>query len=154
MLKRNPQNNKYFESVPEGASLISAGDGLYRLADTELLKRLARIRLEIEMDNKKEDFRLIPLTQGKFTVVDAEDYERLSRHKWCAAKNRENFYAHRYRDGTIVNMHREIMGAPKGVVCDHKNHDCLDNRKSNLRLCTNAQNQYNKKAKKRVRIEV
>ncbi len=148
MLNRNSENNTYFESLPDGASLISAGDGLYRLADTELLKRLARIRLEMEMENKKEDFRLIPLTQGKFTVVDAEDYERLSRHKWCAAKNGENFYAHRYKDGTIVCMHREIMGAPKGVVCDHKNHDCLDNRKSNLRLCTNAQNQYNKKAKK------
>ena len=93
-----------------------------------------------------EDFILIPLTQGQFAIVDAEDYEWLSRHKWCAAKSRDNFYAHRFGDGTIVNMHREIMRAPKGVICDHKNHNGLDNRKSNLRLCTSAQNQYNKRA--------
>ena len=95
-----------------------------------------------------EDFRLIPLTQGKFAIVDAEDYGWLSKHKWCAAKSRETFYAHRFREGTIVGMHREIMRAPKGVVCDHKNHNCLDNRKNNLRLCTSAQNQYNKRSKK------
>lgn len=138
----------YFDRPPEGASLIRAGDGLYRLVDTELLKRLAGIRLEMEMEDKKEDFRLIPLTQGKFAVVDAADYERLSRHKWCAAKSRDTYYAHGFVDGKIVRMHRLIMLARKGVICDHKNHDGLDNRKSNLRLCTNAQNQYNKRAKK------
>jgi len=96
----------------------------------------------------REDFRLIPLTQGKFAIVDAEDNGWLSRHKWCAAKSRETYYAHRFRDGAIVGVHREIMRAPKGVVCDHKNHNGLDNRKSNLRLCTSAQNQHNKMAKK------
>lgn len=33
-----------------------------------------------------EDYRLIPLTQGKFAIVDAEDYDRLAQHKWCAGK--------------------------------------------------------------------
>jgi hypothetical protein len=28
-----------------------------------------------------EDFRLIPLMQGKFAIVDAEDYDRLAQHK-------------------------------------------------------------------------
>ncbi len=31
-----------------------------------------------------DDFRLIPLTQGQFVIVDAEDYERLAQHKWYA----------------------------------------------------------------------
>jgi hypothetical protein len=33
-----------------------------------------------------EDLRLISLTQGKFAIVDAEDYDRLAQHKWCAVK--------------------------------------------------------------------
>ena len=35
-----------------------------------------------------EDFRLISLTQGQFAIVDAEDYDRLVQHKWCAVKGR------------------------------------------------------------------
>ena len=92
--------------------------------------------------------RYIPLTQGKFAIVDAEDYDWLSQYKWCAAKDRETFYAQRYSNGRIVSMHRVIMRAPKGVICDHRNHNGLDNRKSNLRFCTSAQNQYNKRPKK------
>jgi len=134
------------KNLPDDVSLIRVGNGLYRMVDKEDLRRLSRIRLEIEMENKQEDFRLIPLTQGTFAIVDAEDYDRLARHKLCAVKGRDTFYAQRFKDGKIVSMHREIMRAPNGVVCDHKNHDGLDNRKSNLRLCTSAQNQYNKRA--------
>ncbi len=42
-------------------------------------------------------------------------------------------------------MHRQIMGAKKGDVVDHINHDTLDNRRDNLRICTTAQNAYNQK---------
>ena len=99
-------------------------------------------------ENKQKDFRLIPLTQGKFAIVDAEDYNRLSQYNWCAARSRETFYEHRACNGTTVSMHRVIMLAPKGMMCDHRNHNGLDNRKSSPRLCTSAQNQYNKSPKK------
>jgi len=42
-----------------------------------------------------------------------------------------------------MNMHRQIMSAQKGTMIDHKNHNGLDNRKENLRFCTNAQNIIN-----------
>lgn len=92
--------------------------------------------------------KVIPLTQGKFAIVDAEDYDRLAQHKWCAVRSKDTFYAQRWSNGKSVSMHRVIMRAPKGLICDHKNHNGLDNRKGNLRLCTNAQNQYNKRPKK------
>jgi hypothetical protein len=41
-------------------------------------------------------------------------------------------------------MHREIMHAPDGMVVDHKNRNGIDNRPDNLRVCTPAQNEYNK----------
>jgi len=94
-----------------------------------------------------EDIRYIPLTQGRFAIVDAEDYNRLSRYDWFAMNSRQTCYAYRYSNGTILSMHREIMRAPKGLICDHKNHNGLDNRKCNLRLCTRKQNARNRQAR-------
>ena len=91
------------------------------------------------------EHRALPLTQGRFAIVDAEDYDRLARHKWCSANNNGRFYAQRRQDGRTIKMHREILNIPSGLFCDHINHDTLDNRKSNLRICTAAQNAYNRR---------
>jgi hypothetical protein len=44
----------------------------------------------------------------------------------------------------ILVLHRLILGAPKGLVVDHINHNTLDNRKENLRIVTCAQNNQNR----------
>jgi hypothetical protein len=94
-------------------------------------------------------FRKIPLTQGKFAIVDPEDYDRLARYKWYAAKNNHTFYAVRSswlkleKKKIKIKMHRVIMNAPAGLIVDHINHNGLDNRKANLRLATPAQNARN-----------
>ena len=90
-----------------------------------------------------EGAKLIPLTQDKFAIVDAEDYGWLSKYKWHASKDRRNYYAKRRGPHGIVTMHRVILNAPAGLVVDHINHNGLDNRKANLRLCTVAQNNRN-----------
>ncbi len=84
--------------------------------------------------------RPIPLTRGKFAVVDAEDYPRLSRYTWFAEGTDRNCYAVRKQGGKTVKMHRQIMRAPAHLVVDHIDHNGLDNRKQNLRLCTFAEN--------------
>lgn len=50
-----------------------------------------------------------------------------------------------------LRMHRLIMNAPKGMVVDHINHNKLDNRRENLRICTNAENTRNRKIQGGVR---
>jgi hypothetical protein len=98
-------------------------------------------------------YRTIPLTRGFVTIVDAEDYERLNRHKWFAIDNGHgNVYAARKarRAGPHQNitMHNEIMGEPPApkMTVDHRDPSTsLDNRRSNLRWATKAQQQYNKR---------
>jgi len=92
-----------------------------------------------------EGAKLIPLTQGKFAIVDPEDYDELSRYKWTAAKSPNTFYAVRSVRRRQIRMHRLITDAPKGLVVDHRNHNGLDNRKQNLRLCTRPENARNQR---------
>ena len=96
--------------------------------------------------------KTIPLTKGKFAIVDDEDFDRINKHKWYAHKSRNNFYAEREvrLPGGVrrtIKMHREILGLEYGDKrqCDHKNQNSLDNRRGNLRICTTAQNQQNQK---------
>lgn len=90
----------------------------------------------------------IPLTQGKFALVDDANFVWLSRWKWTYHKG----YAVRgvWLDGKYitVHMHREIVGTPLGLETDHINLDTLDNCHANLRVCTRGQNERNKRKQK------
>jgi hypothetical protein len=85
------------------------------------------------------------LTKGQVAVIDAEDAKMISQNCWHAAPSRGCFYAYRgeFSDNKSIAMHRQIMNASAGEFVDHANEDTLDNRKSNLRICTNSQNMAN-----------
>ncbi len=101
-------------------------------------------------------WRFIPLTQGKFAIVDAEDFDWLSNYKWRAiwSKFTKSFYAIRYekKNGhtTTIYMAREILGLKYGDKrqADHIDHVTLDNRRSNLRTVTSQQNHFNQRKTK------
>ena len=85
----------------------------------------------------------IPLTQKKVALVDAVDYERVNRYRWCAGRVGNQWYAYRKHYGKTLRMHQFIMNPPKGMVVDHANGNGLDNRRDNLRLCTKLENAWN-----------
>ena len=93
-------------------------------------------------------FRRIPLTKGKYAIVDPEDFERLNKHKWHAVRQNNTFYAIRCvgtrKKKIRIRMHREIIHPPDHLVVDHINHNGLDNRKANIRPATRAQNNFNR----------
>ncbi|MGA2323912.1 MAG: HNH endonuclease [Sedimentisphaerales bacterium] len=98
-------------------------------------------------------YRRIYLGEGKWAILDQKDYYRLRIFKWVVYGNGTNLYAVRLQftesnKTSTVYMHREIMNPPAGLVVDHKNCDGLDNRRSNLRFATQAQNTRNRRKKK------
>ena len=92
-----------------------------------------------------EGAKLIPLTQAKFAIVDAEDYEWLNQYKWHAKKHKNTSYAETQKNGKLIKMHRLITSAPPHLFVDHRDHNGLNNRRYNLRLCTNQQNVFNRR---------
>lgn len=92
----------------------------------------------------------IALSQGKYAIVDDEDYDYLSQYRWCyksgAGYAVRNTYPVDYRHPKMIYMHREVLqpeGAPLVVVVDHISRDRLDNRRSNLRAVSRRENLEN-----------
>jgi hypothetical protein len=87
------------------------------------------------------DVKRIPLGNGLYAYVDAADYERLSRYRWCVVSG--GYVARRSKNKWILR-HREFMQPPEGMVVDH--HDCnkANNCRFNLRVCRPAENQHNR----------
>ena len=97
--------------------------------------------------------KTIKLTQNKVALIDDEDFERVNQFNWHVSKQRGYWRARRNirfkGKQTTLLMTRYILNVtgPKLDV-DHINGKTLDNRRSNLRICTNAQNiQISKKRK-------
>lgn len=87
----------------------------------------------------------VPLDNGEFAIIDAEDAERILPYKWSAQlRPNGKFYARRSEGGKIIMMHREIAGTEKGLDTDHWDKDSLNNRRKNLRPCTRSLNSMNR----------
>lgn len=92
----------------------------------------------------------LPVSGGRFTKIDNEDYELLSKFTWyfwtdgvfCQQRIKET------GKKKTIRINRLIMKYPKSMVVDHINHDILDNRKCNLRICTIGQNDKNQKLRR------
>jgi hypothetical protein len=98
-----------------------------------------------------EPYRLIPLTQGQNAIVDAQDFEWLSQWNWYAQwfSCTRSFYAARRQNHKKIYMHLAILECKGGEKGDHRNRDSLDNRRQNLRKCTQTQNTHNQRLSRR-----
>lgn len=92
----------------------------------------------------------IKLTRGAVALVDDEDFERLSKHKWSMVPgNRGTPYAAgaiKDENGKwrFTRMHRFLMQAKDpSMVVDHINGNGLDNRRENMRLISQRENCIN-----------
>lgn len=93
----------------------------------------------------------LKLTNGHVTIIDDDDFEKVSKYRWCANKMGKNkIYACRsiyVEKGKtkVISLHRFILGVEDSQLqIDHINGDSLDNRKENLRVCTGVENRLNR----------
>lgn len=92
----------------------------------------------------------IPLTRGYVALIDDEDYRLVQPYSWYPAHDGNRIYAVGKVPGigrnkrASVLMHRLITDAKPNVPVDHINQAGLDNRRSNLRSCTDTENQRNR----------
>ena len=76
------------------------------------------------------------------TKIDLEDLEKVLSKKWRCSNNGY------IKSNDNLLLHRFIMDCPKDKVVDHINGDKTDNRKSNLRICSQSENLRNSKISK------
>lgn len=95
----------------------------------------------------KKTPRYIFLSKGETATVDFDDYAWLSQMRWVAVKMNNGRQTYAYRSGRFSGtapMARIIMGVTeKWKQVDHINHDTLDNRRENLRVCEAWENSRN-----------
>lgn len=78
---------------------------------------------------------------GRTFTVDKEDYEKIRRHKWLVY---DSGYVKARILKKCVYLHRFLMNCPEGMTVDHINHNKSDNRRTNLRICTQRENNLNR----------
>jgi len=123
------KQKKHLENKWRGLHLDGACENFYPSTDSRLTDQAAR---------------RIPLARDKFIIVDAADYYWLAQYRWFIENGAKTSYASRRYNGKRIKMHREIMNAPANLVVDHIDHNGLNNCRSNLRLCSLAQNNCNR----------
>jgi len=100
--------------------------------------------------SNQDNTKKIPLSQGKFALVDAEDYERLMKYNWCASWNGRNngWIVHRQSAKRDISMTREIMLPPRGARVMFKDHDSLNLRRANLQIVSHSESRQHGRLRK------
>lgn len=81
--------------------------------------------------------------KGNFTLVDTEDVEKLKKYCWY---KHTNGYWVSY--SPFMSLHRFVMDFPKNMVVDHIHFNKDDHRKSELRVCSQGDNNRNNRARR------
>lgn len=94
------------------------------------------------------------LGNGNYTIVDNDDYDKFNKFKWYLNGSGSVIGRMKRGAGKLFHLHRIIIDAPPDMQVDHINRNRLDNRKVNLRLATQLENNWNQAAQKNCKTGV
>ena len=103
----------------------------------------ARIQKQYNKYDLSGEYGIGYVSTGEQFLFDLDDYDKIKDFCWHIDKhgyvvtNRTNNYHH-------IKLHRLIMDASRNMHVDHRRGNKLDNRKSELRICTASENNRNK----------
>jgi hypothetical protein len=109
-----------------------------------------------------ENVKYIKLSNyNDYAIVDSDLYEELNAHRWSVDLSKNKFTRVTRSRKKVdppgkskISMHHAVIGGlPKGMVVDHINHNVLDNRRANLRVCTPAENSRNRQPLKNKQVK-
>jgi hypothetical protein len=137
------------EKIVLGRSLTSGNTKSCGCLNSEVHREIAKVSFKKEWQPiDKGSYYNIPLTKNKFSKIDKSDYEKIKKYSWYC--NERLGYAYSggvnkcSKENTRKKMHRFLLDISSAdVQVDHINGDRLDNRRSNLRIATNAENSRN-----------
>lgn len=90
--------------------------------------------------------KIIELTKGAVAFVDDDDFELVSKHKWCLHSGSRTLYAKRLAAGKHLTLHRFILNLDSSeTLCDHIDRNGLNCQKHNMRVCAKSQNVFNQR---------
>lgn len=102
------------------------------------------------MNQNPEHVGVIILENSTTCLIDIEDFNKVSQYNWVEFKSkRKETYAARncktdFGKKILIFMHRALLNADSSQLVDHKDHSGLNNRRSNIRICTQSQNARNR----------
>ena len=115
----------------------------------EASKARAKLKRQRQMESwagvPEPGSKWIPLSRGKFSIVDECTYNKLMENMWYVTE--KGYAVRNVRIGgerKTRYMQEEIIDVPDGMERDHINRNKLDNRRQNLRPCFRSQNMANK----------
>lgn len=98
----------------------------------------------------------IPLSKGYEATIDIADWDKVRKYKWHVSISKNKNSIKHYASANVkvdgvwkqMYMHRYLLDVQKGIVCDHKDGNGLNNTRANIRLATVAQNNQNHSRKR------